>query len=176
MRSFARDRGGEKPSKPFGFLKLATLAPRSLTASRAPLLPEHRTSHLRCSCSRPGGRSHSAHRTPRQPHSEDQRSSRVRFRSHSETIRVSRTPVRRTVVPPMAINDACPEGCDGRDVRSMSTLRCEGRRSSSIVRCAGHHGPRHEDTPEEKGRPWTEPGPAPASSGEERVIRLNPHI
>jgi hypothetical protein len=28
-----------------------------------------------------------------------------------------------------------------------------------------HHGPRHEDTPEKKDRPWNKPGPAPASSG-----------
>ena len=82
------------------------------------------------------------------PHSEDQRSSRVRFRSHSETLRVSRTSLLQSIVPPMAISDVPPE------------------RNSSIARCTGHHGPLSGDMPREKADPRDKPGPAPPSSGQ----------
>jgi len=39
-------RGDAPPSKTFGLLMLTPFAPQSLTASRAPFLSEHRTSHL----------------------------------------------------------------------------------------------------------------------------------
>ena len=51
----------------------------------------------------------SEHRTPRQP--------------HSETLWVSRTPVLRTVVPPMVINDACPKGRRSSSTKGASLPR-----------------------------------------------------